>query len=360
MTNFKLSGIVQDDDICTRKSTVKVGTSGDTFFETPIRSGSRSVKRKSAIFEIYRKIYPATIHKCLNSTDYNTKYCGGLERQLSFGDFNTLIMEYNGKEIPTGPMIAQLADLQYTHTDAIVTPSWYSIVGNTGSSKAERYIELSDKYCEAAMFRNSKPILASIPQSLPPGDIDRVVKFYMDKDITSFIVDSGSRTPNKGTWLRTLLRAVSAYNVEDESLLYSVNAFQGISQKSTKHTEAKDFLGFNVGFDILGGKYVAKGSADYYNRIKTSSETVAKQFHRSTYKYESVSCSADLKVEITNQSTLDQIEEMSAVRMAISEKTGMKNLLESKGVSEKTIKSFTDLKKEVNNKSESSTLDDFI
>lgn len=348
VTHFTVSDMDKDENTLSRRLSVKLGTAGDLKFQTPTKVGLKDVT-ELPLYEAHIGIKPETIRKILESESFDRSYGRKLKERCK-GNFNILNLEYNGKEVPTDKMVTALSDTQYGHTDIIVTPSWFELISSKNSVNVDLYMKLTKSYLDAAMTRNHKPIFGTIPQCIPPGELDRVLKSYIDQDVTSFVVDSHGRTLMSGSWIRAFQRSIGQYNIESECLLYSINAYQGAVRKTDPSIEAKDFIGFTAGFDIIGGKHNTKfpPQADTNNDLK-----VARIFKRDTYLYEKSNCSLDEKRAIDNQSVRDQYSELAVVRDAISE-GGINNLLNDKQISRETIniiKSFKD---------RTTVLDDFI
>lgn len=242
--------------------------------------------------------------------------------------------------------------MQYNHTDVVTTPSWFDLITKKDHVETDLYIELSGTYLYAASVRNHKPIIGTIPQSIPPEKLENVIKFYIDRDVTSFMIDSHGRTLISGMWIRTLNRSLGKYDIEKESILYSINAFQGKVPKNETSIEAKDFIGFAEGIDIIGGKH----ATGYYGQDRNDKNTMtfARMFDPETYNYEKIPCSVDERKELNGQSVRVQHEEFSNVRDVITDGK-VKNLLMEKNISKETLNSIFSSKGP-----KYSTLDDFI
>jgi hypothetical protein len=237
-------------------------------------------------------------------------------------------------------MVVAMSDMQYNNTDAITTPSWFDLITRKNHVDVLQYVALSKIFLEAASMRNHKPILGTIPQSIPPEELEKVIKFYIDHDVTSFVVDSHGRTLISGSWIRAFQRSLCEYNIEKECVLYTINAFQGIIPKTKTATEAKDFIGFTAGFDIIGGKHSNK----YFESNGEVAQSVGRIFNRDTYNYEKQVCNKEEKKLIDERSIREQNAEFETVREAISEKS-LKPLLTTKDLAKETmniIRSFKD------------------
>ena len=350
-THFHVSDMTTDDYTLSRKSLVRLGTSGSVKFQTPLKVGLGNVT-DVPFYEAYKRVKPETIMNCLKSEERDREHGRDLRRRCR-GNFNILTLEYDSKTIvPTDRMVIALSDMQYNNTDAIATPSWFDLITGKNSVDVGSYIYLSKIFVEAASTRNHKPILGTIPQSIPPEKLDNVLKFYIDNDVTSFVIDSHGRTLISGSWIRAMQRSLNEYDIEKESILYTMNAFQGIVPKNKTSIEAKDFIGFTAGFDVIGGKHMNK----YPEKSdEKSMQTVGRIFNRNTYNYEKKICSKEEKQTINEHTIREQNSEFDTVRQSISEGT-MKDLLSSKNISQETLNTIFSFK--CNN--HSMKIEDFI
>lgn len=350
-THFFVSDSEYDEDTLSRKVNVRIGTSGNVKFKTPMKAGLGNVT-EIPFYEAHKKIRPETIMDCLKSEQRDREHGRELKRRCK-GDFNVLTLEYDSKDVvPTDRMVVAMSDMQYNNTDAITTPSWFDLITRKNSVDVQLYLHLSGVFLEAASVRNKKPIFGTIPQSIPPEKLEKVLKFYIDRDVTSFVVDSHGRTLISGSWIRALHRTLDAYNIENECILYTMNAFQGVVPKTKTAIEAKDFIGFTAGFDIMGGKHSNK-----YPDKPTDEEAqaVGRAFDRQTYNYEKRMCTKEEKVKITEQSIRNQNAEFSVVGEAISEKT-VKPLLMTKDLAPETLNTILSFRQGRHNMK----IDDFI
>lgn len=350
-THFSISAIQVDDNTLSRSASVRVGTSGDVKFKTPLKVGMYGVI-ELPLYEAHRRISPNLILNCLKSEDKDRATGRDLKKRCK-GKFNILNVEYDHKEIvPTERMIVALSDMQYNNTDVIATPSWFDLITKKNYVDTDLYLGLSKTFIEAASTRNHKPIMGTIPQSIPPEDLEKVIQFFIDSDITSFIVDSHGRTLISGSWIRAFQRSLDRYDIEKECLLYTLNAYQGMVRKVESGIEAKDFIGFTAGFDIIGGKHSTKFSSqpEDYDSVR-----VGRVFKKDTYTYEKRICSATDKQLIDEQTIRDQNAELQNVREVIADGQ-VKDLLEHKLLSHETLSTIFSFKDD----RYSTRLDDFI
>lgn len=336
-SHFDIQDIKEDEKTYSRCSHVRVGT-GRASFETPCRPGIGNVTDFD-IYEVYRRVSPETVERSLSNEAYARKFDGGMESRCK-GRFNILIMEYDSKEVvPNSRMVEFMSHMQYNHTDVIATPSWFSLVTKDDHTDTDLYIQLTDEYLEAASRRNHKPIMVTIPQSTPPDRINEILERYIGRDVTAFCIDSNSRALLNGSWIRKFQTSMDSakedYGIERECLVYSVNAYQGLIRRNEVYSDAKDFLGFIAGADLIGGKHTKA----YGSRGSEQNSTVARVFDPETYTYSKVFCSLEEKDAYTDGSIRAQIGEMPNVGRSIREGE-LESLLMSKPLTDVTKRSI--------------------
>lgn len=337
-THFDITNVEDDSKTFARSCHIRLG-SGQLSFDAPFKVGNGDATEVQ-LYEAYRRISPSTIMKSYQSERYGSDVDKDLDERCK-GRRNILIMEYDSKNVvPTSRMVEHLSDIQYNHTDVIVTPSWFSLITRDDSTDVDLYVSMTDEYLEAASRLNHKPIMVNIPQSIPSERIEDVLEHYITrKDVTSFCIDSNSRALMNGSWMRKFHTSIDklrdAYDIEHECLLYSVNAYQGIVKRNEERIDAKDFLGFTAGIDVIGGKHT-KG---YNSNNSEEHMTVARLFDRDTYTYVKAICAKDVKERITSQSVAAQIKEMPIIQEKIREGT-LEEHLRSKAISDSMFRTI--------------------
>ena len=353
-TKFIVSCGNTDDDFITENKVVRLGTSGNIKFETPLKAGTFGMTSGCGVYEVYRYLKPDTIRKCLESQSYLSEYQKTTKSMRSDSALNLIALAYINKEIvPDEDSIRILADMQYACSDVVQTPSWFGLVKSNGITDVGLYIKLSERYLEYAQFRNHKPVIGTIPVCIPYNRISEVVGMYVDNDVTSFIVDFNTRSYDM-TWMRGFLRAISEYHVEKESILGCVNSFPGSMKKSGEPTSALDFLGFAAGFDVIEDKHVPKPSNDNYPE---RNET--RMFDVGTFTYSKVKYSDKGEREaLMAESIHRQVNGMAEVRRSLVESSSIDALLTEKRVGYDVMAPFRHLKSDMS--THHSTLDEFF
>ena len=353
-TKFIVSCGNADDDYITESKVVRLGTSGNIKFETPLKAGTFGMTRGCGVYEVYRYLKPDTIRNCLENQSYLSKYQNTTKNMRSDSALNLIALAYMNNEIvPDDDFIRILADMQYTCSDVVQTPSWFGLVKAKGTTDVDLYVELSEKYLEYAQFRNHKPIIGTVPVCIPYNRISEVVRMYMDSDVTSFIVDFNTRSYDM-TWVREFLRNVSEYRVEKESILGCVNSFPGSMKKSGEPTNALDFLGFAAGFDVIEDKHVPKPSNENYPKKNETKMFDVGSFTYSKVKYFDKKEKGALMAESIHR----QVDGMAEVRRSLIESSPIDTLLTEKRVGYDVMAPFRHLKFDMG--THHSTLDEFF
>lgn len=353
-TKFRVTSVGHDDDFVTEGKAVRLGTSGDVSFETPLKAGAFGMRDGCRVYDAYRNLKPETIAKCLD----NQNYCARYERTTASmgcpGAMSIVSLSYmSGTAVPGDDAIRMMADIQYSCSDVVVTPSWFRLVKGDGTADVDLYRSLSSAYLEHASFRNHKPVMGTIPVCIPYRLIGDVLGMYLDEDVTSFVVDFNARSYNM-TWMREFLRTLRDYRVEGESVLACVNCFPGTMKSSGEPTEALDFLGFAAGFDIVCDKHIPKQSSESYPRSDT-----ARVFDGDTFAYTRRGYSSeDEKKSIVMESNRRQVVAMQQVRGSLAECEPLDSLFREKRVDESVTLPFRFMKKGMNVRPR--TLDSFF
>lgn len=341
VTRFTVTVDSVDEDYVTAKKTVRLGSSGDKKFETPLKAGSHGCTTGCVIYQPYRLFKSDTATKCLSNDDYSRNFINRTRSLLKPGIINITSMAYGDKfVVPSDEVICYMADVQFSCSDVIVTPSWFDLIKNNNHDNSTLYLNLTHKYLEYASYRNNKPIMATIPSCIPRADLTKVIHDLINQDVTSFIIDFNTRLYDV-SWMRQFLRLLDQYNIEKESVLSSINCFSGTLKKVEKRTEARDFFGFAVGFDILGDKHVAKGSSSQYQDQQTT-----RMFDPDTYTYSKKTYSSESdRQKLVSENIRRQVAELANVRNVVEDSIdNLNELFSEKKIDNKFIEPFKKLK----------------
>ncbi|MBU4246503.1 MAG: hypothetical protein KKE71_05650, partial [Nanoarchaeota archaeon] len=246
--NVKLEKV--DDELMFKRTSICLGSKS---IMTPIKA-SYCENPISDINEIYKKFSLEKLNNCLSDEQHERRTNSEIKREMTNG-LNMCIVDYSSSTIPERKHIEMLADIQYEHSDIVVTPIFSNLLRKkdlVGESLTKTFIELTNQYIEIVETLNHKSIVGVIPSKMPRELLRPIVENYCDKNITSFVLDFDGRSIDNTTWIRHLTRLMNDFDLTEKSFLYSVNANEGKFMKNAVEIPAKDFINSGFGIDILG------------------------------------------------------------------------------------------------------------
>lgn len=247
-----------DDELMYRRQKIKLG--GESIY-TPLRSTSKGIDIEESINEIYGEFTFDSLENFQKDEEAERRKNSRLSRKEK-DNFNFFIPAYRSLTLPDEEKIGTLSDLQYEHTDVIITPLWKSIVKNMDKGNLDpieglgEYKDLTETFIGIVETLNNKTIVGNIPTKIPRDYLNNLLDFYHDNDITSFVLDfDGTSISTNRSWIRQLFRTLIGYGIMDESLIYSINMYKGRFSSHRDSTLAKDFIVSGYGIDALGDNH---------------------------------------------------------------------------------------------------------
>ncbi|PKP58187.1 MAG: hypothetical protein CVT89_03245, partial [Candidatus Altiarchaeales archaeon HGW-Altiarchaeales-2] len=242
--NVKLDNF--DEELMFKRFNLKVG---DKQIVTPIKA-SYKLNPVSSINEIYKKFDFNKINKCITNEGFERMVNADVKKDMTSG-INICLIEYNAFEMPDDKQIEVLSDLQYEHSDIVVTPILSKITRELTEDKLlNSFNTITNKYMEIVETLNHKSIVGIIPSRMPRQFLEPIIKNYKSKNITSFVIDFDGRSVDTNeSWIRKLFRLLKDNDLLEESFLYSINANTGKFMKQTNEILAKDFICSGFGID---------------------------------------------------------------------------------------------------------------
>lgn len=178
-----------------------------------------------------------------------------------------------------------LADLQYMHSNVVITSTWSTIVKKGKGDIVENYNRLTNQFIERVELLNKKTILGMLSTNISYENIDTVFDNYIKHDVTSFVIDFDRKfVDTNPQWIRRLMVLLNTNDLLETSLLYPINA--GVAYFRTSPALARDFICCGVGMDVLGlnhkgvGGHSTKKSKESSPSV-TQSEAAARTYPRS-------------------------------------------------------------------------------
>ncbi len=342
-----------DESLLLKKTVIKVGsktimTPTKTLFKIKEESVIRDddVKKlfdknnikETFVNEIYKKFSVEKLNKCLSSEFEERKINSLLKNSLSSG-LNIFIPEFSDKNFSSNKQLELLSDLQYSHSDVVVTPVLQGLFKHySGESLFENFIEITNNYLKIVETLNHKPVFGLLPLKMPRQFLEEVFKNYYDKNITSFVLDfSGRSIDSNSSWMRLFFRLLKDYDLIESSVLKGININKGRFLKNKKEILAKDFVSVGFGIDIVGENHVPlRMPSEAWEKIKSQrKENIFRVFNKDTYGYSKRSYSelnslGIQKNNLNNFNSLEQFKETKVLQKVLKEDNTVETYLNSK------------------------------
>lgn len=338
-----------DDELLYKRILIKLGNKKVL---TPTKTNPSLLV--NSINEVYSKFTPETIEKCLNDNEFERRKNYEIKRRLK-RNLNFYIISYAGRESPTKKQIEFLADLQYGHSDVVITPTWSQIVRSSKDIEKllDTYRRITNDFIDTIETLNYKTIVGMISAKLPRIILEPIIVNYINRDITSFVIDFDGRSIDSGmSWTRNLMRIIKREIGFEHSFLYSLNANRGRFAKNAIQILAKDFMNTAFGMDIVGLNHIPiRMTTEAWARFRsTRKEFLPRIFLRESYGYKKVR-----KEELRKHGILDakefsrneQYDEKRTLQTKLKEESSVIDYIQSKSqVDEKIIKKIKKIKSE--------------
>lgn len=343
-----------DDELMYRRQKIKLG--GESIY-TPLRSTSKGVDFENSINEIYGEFTHDTLENFQKDEEAERRKNSRLSRKEK-DNFNFFIPSYRSLTLPDEEKIGTLSDLQYEHTDVIITPIWKSIIknidkGNLGPIEGlEEYKDTTETFIEVVETLNNKTIVGNIPTKIPRKYLKNLLDFYHDRDITSFVLDfDGTSASTNRSWIRRLYRILLGYGIMDESLIYSINMYKCRFSSHQESTLARDFIVGGYGIDAIGNDHtrlppeVIEGLGDDEGEQEKRRHKIFDRDRWGYLRYDSEDLMEEFRFEfdnITDQrkkyNTKEQYKETLKLQEEIQKQSTIESYVENKDeVTEKLI-----------------------
>ena len=198
----------------------------------------------------------------------------------------------------TSRQIEFLSDTVHANADIVAVPiekDLHLAVKGEGSREFKRYLGFARGFVEEVEKLNGKPLMAMMP-SLPWQFTQDLSDLYLDLGMRMFCFDFAGRTPSSTEErnIRPFLKRLREEHIEEEVILYALNANTGRASKAggTTVAPAKDILSFGFGFDVLGQKHLGlKGPREMYEQMAKKGPQV-RLFDKDSYGYRKAAPSA--------------------------------------------------------------------
>jgi hypothetical protein len=339
-----------DSELLFKSSTIK---HRDKEITTPIKAGYKS-NPISDVNEIYKEFSLERIEQC-DRDDKEERKANREINSLQTAGVNFFIVNYTSRTVPTKNHIEFLSDIQYSHSDVVITPIWSIIKSYEGEKRNEAFLSLTNQYIEVSETQNDRSIWGMLPTRMPRVFLDSLVENYIKREITSFVVDFDGRSIDGASysWLRKLTRLISSNDLTDECVLYSINASEGKFMKQATEIPAKDFMSIGYGMDILGLNHTRiHAPRQVWDEIKAAQkENTYRIFDREAYGYRKASEIDAKRLQISNANhrkdynTKQQHAETLVLQERLEAADSIKPYISEKSQSSKYIGKMANMRK---------------
>jgi hypothetical protein len=326
---------------------------GDKNIYTPMKASYKKAG-STGFNEIYRTFTYKSLDDCIKNESYERSKNQKIKSDLST-DINVLFVDYDGQEVLDDKHIEVLSDIQYSHSDIVVTPTWSPLlrkVKKVDDSVVDKFLDFTNKFIENVETLNSKTILVLIPSKIPRLYLNRLIDNYYSKGITSFVIDfDGKSVTSNESWMRKFYRVIGSgeYKLLEESLIYSLNANEGKFAKEANEILAHDFIGTGYGIDIIGStnhirRFFPRPPIPTGGMQEVPKENSLRLFNRDSYGYLRKTETGLRDMGIDNRDQLkarnirEQYEETKVLQSILKDESTIEPYITSKSmVAEKTI-----------------------
>ncbi len=246
------------------------------------------------INEVYRQLKTDSLADLMTEDRALRKFVRRPQRSVdkaaNLGEVSVLFLELDAPQLEDQEL-EFVADISYSMTDVVTVPlvdGIHRAVDRIDHPLFERYLEMATGFVEQVEVLNHKPLMGTIPP-LPWALNERLCHAYLDLGIRAFCVDFAGRSPSaaEAANLRPFLRRLREEGLQEEVVLYAINASTGKSSKSHPPgvAPAKDILSYGFSFDILGLKHIGlRGPKEMFDKMKAQGPKV-RLFHKDDYAY---------------------------------------------------------------------------
>lgn len=312
----------------------------------------------SGINEIYKKFSldgggANSLNKILCSDTYESKLNRDVRRS-SFSNLNMFFVDYSDIQNPDDKHIEALSDIQYSYSDAVITPSCSKIVRElNGDQAVDGFLDITNRFLDVVETLNNKGIVGTIPFKVPRLNLEEIVKNYHDRDITSFVLDlDGKCVETSLPKMRMLMRLLKEFDIMDESFLYGINSYEGKFAKDAVEIPAKDFISTGFGIDILGMNHIPPRLPSAMWKEIAKKEKSYRLFNKDIYGYQKISekdairSGLNGRPDINKHNNTEKHKETQNIQHILQEETTLEPYLRSKSqVQEKTLEQIKKVRK---------------
>lgn len=241
--------------------------------------------------EIYKRMGSDIVERLQDDSNEHDRFSATMSNLTRRGNpdgMNVCILKFAAKRSNPFPLekeIEVLTDVAHSFSDITPIPM---VDAKIDSSNFPKYLDYQQTCHDTIEELNSKPIMGMLP-NLPRALYLKLLEFYIERQVTTFCMDFGGRTPNH-LKIRPILRYLKTRGLLDKTLIYGINARPGKTIKNTNVIPSKDFISYGFGLDALGENHEGlKRPREFFDRMKKAIDQQQKNrkriFIKSDYGY---------------------------------------------------------------------------
>lgn len=281
---FKIHETARDDELGVIRKQIKAHNLPPFHTPTKCQKNLRhSIPAGMSINEVTKRIYPKTLESIQKGT-YESPRRSVWPKFLR-NKLNLTIFELLFDTVPNENEIKSLAGYWYAASESTlflptVKMGMLKEGGKFSDKRMSQYLGMMRSIIEVTdAIGNFKTYIGTIPL-IPPKYSRPIVRLYLEKDITAFAIDAGTKDfLNHETDFRVILMEINEQVPIDESFIYACNL--GIPRFVQNRARADDFLSIFAYVDAFGSTFKTRGG---WGRPKGVGR--AKEFRREELAYE--------------------------------------------------------------------------
>ena len=295
MVKVKVSKQIFDDDVYIRSEKLRINNKS---IQTPMKSFTLNDLRRDVelnkdvkkVNEVFKKFSKESLEDYVSGKKDVTKVHRDINRdfnKISSDELNFCFTTLDYTKFPEGKEIDMLTNVSYIYSDATPLPLIHKLFkpNHDAENAYDKFTDFMLECIDSINRLNNKPIIGTIPSSMPPSYVESLIDFYHSNNITSFAFDFENKTHIGLTdHLRELAISIINLDILDESFTYSCNTQRGKSSRGSDVIKANDILVYNFGFDIVGNSHMGmKIPPSAAEELKNRNPTSIRLFNNDDY-----------------------------------------------------------------------------
>jgi len=246
-------------------------------FETPTKSLKNipHIPQNFRVNEIIKRITPEIVES-IYSGHGKYKSPRFIKNRFLPDKLNLTIFHLTHDRVPTKPKIRTIVNYLYACSQSTlflptVKTALFKERNKISDKRFQDYMEMMEHMITTTEKTGNRLAFIGTVPLIAPKFTRKLVNLYLDKGITAFAIDGGTRDfLNHVAEFRTILSEISQRVPLEKAFIYACNL--GIPRYEANRARADDFLSILAYVDVLGTNFKPRGGSP------TKGERRAKQF----------------------------------------------------------------------------------